>query len=343
MPRPRDRAGRASSSLERMIKCRAFAKINLGLSVLGPRPDGYHEVKTILQAIDLADRIKVEPAPSLSLRVLGRYPTPPDDTNLVMKAARALQQRYPGRGARITLDKSIPVGAGLGGGSSDAAATLMALDRLWGLDADPGLLYAVARGLGTDVPFFLFGGACLAVGRGDEVLPLRDFAPWSVIVLWPGVSLSTKEMYAGVSRSLTSNPILSSMKGFVPDPRGRTARDPGASPDGTDEDEAGDDRSPPPEVANDLEEIAFQKLPVLRQLKERLMESGAAAAAMTGFDETVTPVGQQADQLGVVLYRLRKGIEKVAASLASDTTAAFTCRTLTREAYRLNLFERSRT
>jgi len=246
-----------------------------------------------------------------------------------MKAARCLAERYPGRGARITLSKSIPAGAGLGGGSSNAAATLMALDRLWGLDADPGLLYSMARALGTDVPFFLFGGACLAVGRGDEVLPLPDFAPWHVIVVWPGVSLSTREVYAGLSGSLTTNPILSSMKGFVPDPGGRTAWDPGASPD---EKEEGEDESAPPEVTNDLEEIAFQKLPVLKQLKERLIDSGAAAAAMTGSGSAVYG-----------LYRLRKGIEKVAASLATDTTAAFTCRTLTREAYRLNLFERSRT
>jgi 4-diphosphocytidyl-2-C-methyl-D-erythritol kinase len=312
-----------------MIKVRAFAKINLGLSVLGPRTDGYHEIRTILQAIDLADLITFEKAPSLSLRVLGRYRAPRDETNLVMKAARCLAERYPGRGARITLSKSIPAGAGLGGGSSNAAATLMALDRLWGLDADPGLLYSVARGLGTDVPFFLFGGACLAVGRGDEVLPLPDFAPWHVVVVWPGVSLSTREVYAGLSGSLTTNPILSSMKGFVPDPGGRTAWDPGASPD---EKEEGEDESAPPEVTNDLEEIAFQKLPVLKQLKERLIDSGAAAAAMTGSGSAVYG-----------LYRLRKGIEKVAASLATDTTAAFTCRTLTREAYRLNLFERSRT
>ncbi len=312
-----------------MIKVRAFAKINLGLSVLGPRRDGYHEVRTVLQAIDLADHLTFEEASSLSLRVLGGYPAPQDDTNLVMKAARSFAERYPGRGARITVSKSIPSGAGLGGGSSNAAATLMALDRLWGLEADPGLLYSVARALGTDVPFFLFGGACLAVGRGDEVLPLPDLAPWHVIVLWPGVSLSTRDVYAGLSGSLTTNPILSSMKGFVPDPGGRTARDPGTSPDKKDE---GEDELPPPEVTNDLEVIAFQKLPVLRRLKERLIDSGAAAAAMTGSGSAVYG-----------LYRLRKGIEKVAASLATDTTAAFTCRTLTREAYRLNLFERSRT
>ena len=145
----------------------SFAKINLGLRVLGRHEDGYHEIRTTLQTIDLADEILLEEDAALSLSVVGPRAVPAGESNLVLRAARALAERHPGFGARITLHKSVPAGAGLGGGSSNAAATLLGLDRLWGLDADPGILYSIARHLGMDVPFFLYCGTCLAVGRVD--------------------------------------------------------------------------------------------------------------------------------------------------------------------------------
>ena len=289
----------------------SYAKINLGLRVLGRRPDGYHELNTTLQTIDLADEIVMEECPSLSLTVEGRYPVPADEKNLVMRAAKALSERHQGHGARITLAKSIPPGSGLGGGSSNAAATLLGLDRLWGLEADPGVLYAIARRLGMDVPFFLFGGTCRGVGRGDEILPLPDRDPWPLVVVWPGVGLSTREVYEALPLSLTRPRILSSMKGFVPG-RGVENRT--------------------PEVVNDLEETAFEKMPALRRLKDQLIGSGALAAAMSGSGSAVFG-----------LFSSKREADRVAASISGGEVAAFSCVTLSRDAYRLNLFKRSRT
>lgn len=323
------------------VEVSSFAKINLGLRVLGRRDDGYHEIRTTLQSIDLSDHLVFEEtagSAGLSLRVEGRYPVPADDSNLALRAARALSERYPGRGARIQLNKSIPPGSGLGGGSGNAATTLLALDRLWGLQADPGLLYSIARGLGADVPFFLYGGACLGLGRGDEVFPLPDLPEWTVLVAWPGVGLSTAEVYAGLPFTLTSTRILSSMKGFLPRVPVRADRDDGqtqgsglamADPVGG---HAGEGVPAPPEVDNDLETTAFRMLPALRRLKERMLDSGGAAVAMSGSGSAVFG-----------LFPSSKGIDRVAGSLATGGTAVFVCRTLSRDAYRLKLFERSRT
>lgn len=309
------------------------AKINLGLRVLGRRDDGYHDLMTILQTVDLSDEILMEEDRVLSLSVKGRYRVPSDESNLVLRAARALAELYPGRGARITLRKSIPPGAGLGGGSSNAAATLLGLDRLWGLQIDPGIQYGIARRIGMDVPFFLYGGTCLAVGRGDEVMPLPDGGDWSVVVVWPGTPLSTKEVYADLPFPLTRPRILSSIKGFVPDPPGpdtSSARERGGSAGGT---PSGKRTKPrPPEVANDLEETAFGKVPVLRRLKERLISSGATVAAMTGSGSAVFG-----------LFSTPQGAGRAAASLTSGEMVAFSCRTLSRDAYRLNLIKRSQT
>jgi 4-diphosphocytidyl-2-C-methyl-D-erythritol kinase len=314
----------------------SFAKINLGLRVLGRRLDGYHEIRTTLQSIDLADEIGMEPDASISLEVTGPYTVPADETNLVQRAARAFAARFPGHGARITLHKTIPAGAGLGGGSSNAAATLLGLERLWGLDVDPGVRYAIARDLGMDVPFFLYGGTCLGVGRGDEVLPLRDISPWSVVVVWPGVSLSTAEVYSELPLALTRPRILSSMKGFVPASSERAAGELGDSSDASDADERRPEvdgaEKRPPDVVNDLEETAFLKVPSLRRLKDRLMASGAAAAAMSGSGSAVFG-----------LFSSQQVADRTAVSLSNVETAAFACRTLSRDAYHLKLFKRSRT
>ncbi len=307
----------------------AFAKINLGLSVLARNDDGYHDIRTVLQAIDLHDDLLLEKAGSTTLSVEGPYPVPADDTNLALRAATALAERYPGHGVRISLRKRIPPGSGLGGGSSDAAAVLVGLDRLWGLEVDPGLLQALARRLGADVPFFLYGGTCLAIGRGDEVFPMPDAPSWHVIVAWPGVSLSTREVYEGLGLPLTRSRILSSMKGFMPP--GTAGADPG---DGGSTSATPARRGSAREVVrldNDLESTAFGKVPGLKELKERLLDSGASAASLSGSGSAVFG-----------LYRSERRLESVAASLARGGMVVFRCRTLTRDAYRENLFQGSR-
>lgn len=157
-----------------MIRLLAPAKINLSLEVIGKRDDGYHDVRTVLQAVNLADELTFEAAADLTLSVDPSRAVPVED-NLVLRAAGALRAAIAtGAGARITLRKRIPVAAGLGGGSSDAAATLLGLRTLWAPDFPDADIYRIASSLGSDVPFFIRGGTALGQGRGDalEMLPL---------------------------------------------------------------------------------------------------------------------------------------------------------------------------
>lgn len=185
----------------------APAKVNWTLEVLGRRPDGYHEVRTVLQTVDLCDWVKVSPASSLELAVTGPggeavLAELPTGENLAYRAA-ALLRDHTGEStlaARIALEKAVPVGAGLGGGSSDAAATLRALDRLWGLALPPVELARLGAQLGSDVPFFLSGGTALARGRGDEIETLPDIPERRLLLVVPRRRRAAKTgaMYAAL-------------------------------------------------------------------------------------------------------------------------------------------------
>lgn len=158
----------------------APAKLNLGLEILGPRPDGYHEIVTIFQAIDLIDHVTLRPADDLALT--RSLPGVPDEANLALLALRCLrQQTGQARGGHLTIAKAIPMAAGLGGASSDAAATLLAATALWDLDPAPDL-QRLAADLGSDVPFFLQGGTALASGRGEVLAALPAPTVWAVVV-----------------------------------------------------------------------------------------------------------------------------------------------------------------
>ena len=174
----------------------AFAKINLGLEIVGKRPDGFHELRTVFQTISLSDRLVFEyPARRFSLRTRGGA-LPSLRENLVFRAARAFG-RIAGAlpRVRITLSKRIPVAAGLGGGSSDAAVTLLTLNRIAGRPLDRETLATIAARLGSDVPFFLTGGTALGLGRGEIVRPLRDLQPARVMLLVPDFGVSTREAF----------------------------------------------------------------------------------------------------------------------------------------------------
>ncbi|HBE81145.1 MAG TPA: 4-(cytidine 5'-diphospho)-2-C-methyl-D-erythritol kinase, partial [Blastocatellia bacterium] len=152
----------------------SFAKVNLGLKVISRRPDGFHDIFTVFQTTSLKDTITF--APSDKIRLTCTDPNiPVDGTNIILKAVDALKERYSIRnGVTIHLDKNIPSPGGLGGGSSNAAVTLLALRRLWGLDVSTDDLVATARSLGSDVPFFLVGGTAIGSGRGTEIEPIDD-------------------------------------------------------------------------------------------------------------------------------------------------------------------------
>jgi 4-diphosphocytidyl-2-C-methyl-D-erythritol kinase len=182
------------------VRVPAYAKINLTLEVLGRRGDGYHEVKTILQTVDLADWLDVDLAPALKVEC--DAPNLNGDANLVWQAARELaRSQGVSPGARIFIRKHIPVGMGLGGGSSDAAAALLALNRVWGLSLSIQELGQVAASVGSDVPFFLRGGTALGEGRGDEVGLLPPLARVPILLVCPAETLpdKTKRLYARIT------------------------------------------------------------------------------------------------------------------------------------------------
>jgi 4-diphosphocytidyl-2-C-methyl-D-erythritol kinase len=203
----------------RRLAVRAFAKLNLALEVLGPREDGYTEIATVFQTIDLCDTIELRTDPeargALALETVGPEPCPPPQ-NLAWRAARAwLDRAGDPFGVALRLCKELPAGAGLGGGSADAAAVLRGLDRLAWDPLGESELTRLAAELGADVPYLLSGGLALGTGRGDRVEPLDDLPPWPVVVAWPGMGLSTAEVYRQARAGLTAIGPASKMRRFL--------------------------------------------------------------------------------------------------------------------------------
>ena len=257
---------------------RAPAKINLALRILNRRPDGFHELRTVLQTISLADRLKVtyRPRAKYAVDLVCDRPELDGDDNLAAVAARRLLHAGSSRGAvEIELDKRIPVGAGLGGGSSDAAAVLLALSRMLRPAPPPDLLLTVAAGLGSDVPFFLVGGRCVGLGRGEEVYPLPDIPRQWLLVLAPDQPISTPQAYRALDSArrtrLTAAASRNIISGFC---SGVGAFQ-----------EAGTrltTEAPPNQFVNDFETVIFQRYPELGNWKDRLVRAGASGAMLSG-------------------------------------------------------------
>ena len=189
------------------IVVRANAKINLGLKVLGKREDGYHDILSVLQTLDLHDRLTLSPAPEGKTEIVCDDPGVPGGRgNLVHQAVEALRNcTGVAQGVRVAIEKRIPTGAGLGGGSSDAAATLVALDRLWGLGLREQQLHVLASRLGSDVPFFLRRGTAVATGRGQSL----QYVPWGedvrYVLVYPGFQVSSGWAYQNLKIALTAD------------------------------------------------------------------------------------------------------------------------------------------
>lgn len=243
----------------------APAKINLGLHVLRQRGDGYHDVETVLVRIGWADRLTAAPADAL--RFTCSDPALPTGTgNLCVQAARRLARAFDvERGAALHLEKRLPYGAGLGGGSSDAAATLRLLRELWSLEASMARLHAIAADIGADVPFFLQDApAAVASGRGDVLRPLLSKdgdpyrIPFSLVVVVPGAQVSTAAAYARVQPHETGRPGLAALVRSDDLSRWRA------------------------ELKNDFAPVVFAAHPEIEAARDLLMDAGAGYAALTG-------------------------------------------------------------
>ena len=189
---------------DRRVVVRAPGKVNLLMRVGALQPDGYHDVATVYQALALTEELQAEPADGLSLSFSGPIPTeglPVDDTNIVLRAARLLQERTgTAAGARMHVVKRVPIAGGMGGGSADAAAALVALDALWGLGLSRDELQALGAELGADVPFALTGGTAVGTGRGDRLAPVLTTGGFHWVVAVTDQGLSTPAVYTELDR-----------------------------------------------------------------------------------------------------------------------------------------------
>lgn len=278
--------------MERALALPAPAKLNLFLHVLGRRADGHHDLQSVFTLIDLADWIDIERREDGQLHrtgdVVGEI-----HLDLALRAARLLQQRTASRlGADIHVTKLIPAGAGLGGGSSDAATTLIALNRLWDTGFDRRQLAALALELGADVPFFVHGRNAFAEGRGEELTPLAlPLAHYAVI--WPQVHVSTKEIFE--DSGLTRNTKATKMSDFsaAVDPVPQTLR------------VRGETWTPVLFGANDLEAVARRRFPVIDQVLAHLARFGAAR--MTGSGSAVFAMTATEDLARAAVAELPEG------------------------------------
>ncbi|MGH9690659.1 MAG: 4-(cytidine 5'-diphospho)-2-C-methyl-D-erythritol kinase [Candidatus Acidiferrales bacterium] len=253
--------------MKKSVRLPAFAKINLCLRVMGRRPDGYHELRTIFQAISLRDTLELSLAssPGITLET-DDAALPTGRENLVYRAIEAIRSEIGfHRGIRAYLEKRIPVARGLGGGSSDAAAALIGMSRLTEKKIPLERLMRIAAGLGADVPFFLFGGRALATNRGDEIYPLVDAPMRTILVVSPrNIGVSTKEAYQWISEELTNRTKPHTIWGFC-----------------------ALCWSLPEAVSNDFEEPVFRRYPRLGEIRAGLLQRGAVDAALAGSGSAV--------------------------------------------------------
>jgi 4-diphosphocytidyl-2-C-methyl-D-erythritol kinase len=282
---------------------RAHAKVNLDLRVLGTRADGFHELRTVFQAIELHDTLtwteRTGPF-TVKCRAAG---VPLDDTNLVSQAASRLWKalRRPGqpRDVVVNIDKRIPLQAGLGGGSADAAAALLALARLWG-GAPMTLLREVGTAIGADVSFFLSGGTALGLGLGEEIYPLVDLPPHWIVIVRPPFGVSTAEAYSWYDDDRAAGLKEPRELQLLPVPWPTRAA----------------------QMINDLEPPVVRRHPEITGLKAALREAGAVAAAMSGSGSAVFG-----------LFRSRAAAARLVKPLSKAGNRAMLTRTITRAEY----------
>ena len=246
------------------------AKINLGLFILGKRPDGYHDLETLFQMVSLYDTVELELIDDRIELVCDHPEVPADDSNIMVRAAQLLKDAFPekaGLGCRMVLGKRIPMGAGLGGGSGNAAGVLRGLNRLWDLGLETPALMKLAAQLGSDVPFFLCAPSALGEGRGERLTPLQSPDKFWVILVFPKVSVATAEVYAALNLDLIKYPKnISILREFFSQSNIASL---GAH------------------LHNDLEPIVIKRLPVIESIKHKFHSLHADGALLAGSGSAV--------------------------------------------------------
>ncbi|MGC5326792.1 4-(cytidine 5'-diphospho)-2-C-methyl-D-erythritol kinase [Brevibacillus sp. SYSU BS000544] len=275
------------------ISVKAPAKINLTLDVLSKRPDGYHEVEMIMTTVDLADRVDLTllEHDEITLDCSASF-VPDDIRNHAYKAAKLLKELYNvQKGVRIHIDKQIPVAAGLAGGSSDAAATLRGLNKLWDLNLSLDELAEIGAQIGSDVPFCVYGGTALAKGRGELITHLSSPAPCWVVLAKPPIGVSTVDVYGNLRvQEITNHPNTKAMLRAI---------------------EEQNFWAMAYSLGNVLENVTLQKYPQVRQIKQLMLESGADGVLMSGSGPTVYALVQKEAKVHRIYNALRGFVKDV--------------------------------
>lgn len=276
-----------------MLELPAYAKINLSLEVTGKRPDGYHDIISVMQLVSLHDTLTFEVASDLQLLSDDPAMLREGDNNLVIRAARLLQDTFNATaGARITLHKRIPMAGGLGGGSSDAATALMGLSQLWGLNLPSQQLAGLGAALGSDVPFFFFGPTALVEGRGERVTPLSPPEPFSAVLVsqpYP-IAGKTRQLYASLTpddmrEGSTTRELLHALR-------------------------QGMEITSMP-LFNSFERAAYQVFTGLADVRRRMLEAGAPNVHLSGSGPTLYalyPHDAANEARGLYINLVQKGL-----------------------------------
>lgn len=253
---------------ENFLKLPSFAKINWYLRILGKRPDGFHELCTVFQTVSLHDNLTFTEGEDLTLTCDKTY-IPTGDKNLIIKAANLTRKKFRvKKGAKIHLEKNIPSPGGLGGGSSNAAIAVLGLLNLWKLQIEFNEILEIGEELGSDVPFFLYGGTALGTGRGTQILSLKDKTEKYLLIVTPNVNVSTSEAFSRLNAPhLTNETSKSNLQICLNEARTLDLRQ--------------------SVLKNDFEASVFRAAPEIKRVKEKLLETGALSALLSGSGASV--------------------------------------------------------
>lgn len=272
------------------ITLKSYGKINLGLDVLYKREDGYHEINTIMQQIDLCDTLIIKENKEGLVLKSNSKDLPLDSTNLIYIAWKKIQEKTGiNKGIEVILDKKIPIAAGLAGGSSNAAAILKGLNELWDLGFDEKDLREIGVEIGADVPFCIMGGTALAKGIGEELTRLKPFKDKDLLLVNPGIQISTAEVYKSLNlkekRRVNMEEIIQSI-------------------------EKDDLNSLTKSIVNVMEEVVIRKNPIISEIKEDLIEYGALGSLMSGSGPTVFGLFDDKEKLNFCKEKLKNKYTK---------------------------------